>query len=269
MAKKEHKFDTFYDLTSWLNSEMGANALGHDSFTDLENMGFEQEAELGKQMHNLTRGLERISAQYAKLGLYPEITTLSGDRGTQILFKPTGPDAKSIKDSECPSIVISKTNNGYVVNNGMLAPNSPLLVRGQNGEVGIASAISVGLDQAAREIEHNMSYLQGEMAKSQKKAIALVKSKTSAAMRSVTQMSPSVYSYNQIKDASELDMKNMKVLRPEALAAMKSQMITGFYIQSVYNNSSKANKYGAPDEKRFTQMMNDIFAAARGFFPIR
>lgn len=265
MAKKEHKFDTFYDLTSWLNSEMGANALGHDSFTDLENMGFEQEAELGKQMHNLTRGLERISAQYAKLGLYPEITTLSGDRGTQILFKPTGPDAKSIKDSECPSIVISKTNNGYVVNNGMLAPNSPLLVRGQNGEVGIASAISVGLDQAAREIEHNMSYLQGEMAKSQKKAIALVKSKTSAAVRSVTQMSPSVYSYNQIKDASELDMKNMKVLRPEALAAMKSQMITGFYIQSVYNNSSKANKYGAPDEKRFTQMMNDIFAAARGF----
>ena len=45
MAKKDYKFENFHDLASWLNSELGQNALGHDNFSDLEELGFKQEAE--------------------------------------------------------------------------------------------------------------------------------------------------------------------------------------------------------------------------------
>ncbi len=261
--KKDLKI--FNDLNSWLHDELGTNALQHDNFKDLEDLGFRNELELGTQMHNIKRSLEKIGAAYARYGLYPVFKEMPHKQGTEIIYRPVGEDSQDIKDSECPSIVISTTKDGFSIHNNMLSPNSALIVRGRGGEFGIASSLSVGLDEAVKEIETSSAWIEKSFKKSTKEGLSYIRSTTNKAIRSVTQLNPSIYSSNQVKEFSKLDPKNLKALRPEALQAMKAQMITAYYIQSVYNANERTQKYGAPSQKKFTQTIEDIFSASRAF----
>lgn len=99
--EKKHQTEIFYDLDSWLRDAIGQNALAHDNLNTIRELGFKQEAEQGKAIHSLEKGLREVAAWASShYGLYPEFRRLPGNKGTKIVFRPRGSDAKNIQDAE-------------------------------------------------------------------------------------------------------------------------------------------------------------------------
>ena len=264
--EKKHQTEIFYDLDSWLRDAIGQNALAHDNLNTIRELGFKQEAEQGKAIHSLEKGLREVAAWASShYGLYPEFRRLPGNKGTKIVFRPRGADAKNIQDADCPFIEISQTgqNGSYVVRDGILSPNSPILVRGANGEIGLASVMSTEIAQILDDWKDNDAKIRQQINRSRVEGLRYMKRMTSRSTSSVKQLTAGVYSTHQIKDYQELNDKSVNNLRPEALWAMMSQVLTGHYQRSLYNANKE--KSGAPTVEQFTRDIENIMNASRGF----
>ena len=264
--KKNEEAEIFYDLDSWLQSTLGQNAMAHDNLNIVRELGFGEEADRGKSIHNLEQGLREVAAWASShYGLYPEFRKLPGDKGTKIVFRPRGSDAKDIQDDDCPFIEIARTgqNGSFTIRDGILSPNSPILVRGRNGSIGLASVMSTEIAQILDDWKDNDARIKEELNKSKQEGLRYLRRSTSRSAAGVKQMTAGVFSNRQLESFSELNDKSVNNLRPEALWAMMSHVLTGYYQRSMY----KAHKddRNAPTEQRLTKDMEDIMAAARGF----
>lgn len=262
---KKQEAKIFYDLDSWLKSAIGQNALKHDNLNTIRELGFKQEAETGKAIHNLEKGLREVAAwAQSNYNLYPEIKSLPGNKGAKIVFRPRGTDAKNIQDADCPFIEITKTgqNGSYTIRDGILSPNSPILVRGSNGEVGLASVMSTEIAQILDDWKENDMRIRQQLSKNKAEGLKYLKRMTSRSVSSVKQLTAGVYSTHQIKEYTELNDKSVNNLRPEALWAMMSQVLTGHYARQLYNANS--SKRGAPTLQQFQRDIDNIMDASRG-----
>lgn len=267
MADNKDKDDVkiFYDISSWLQSVFGQNALAHDNLNIVRDLGFGKEADSGRAEHNLRLALQQLEAWASGYDLHPVIKTLPGNKGSRVIFRPYGSNAKDIQDADCPFIEISQTGQGgnFVLRDGMLSPNSPILVRGANGEVGLASAMSVALNQVLNDWQANDTRIRQHFKISQAEGLRFMKRETNKSVTSVKEYTSGVYSTHQMKDYKELDEKSVNNLRPEALWAMMSHVLTGYYQRSLYNANS--TKKGAPTIEKFSRDIEEIMNAARGF----
>jgi len=258
--------DVFYDLDSWLKDALGQNALAHDNLNMMKKLGFDKEVERGKAIHNLEQELRRVSSwAAANYGLYPEFRRLPNGRGTKIVFRPRGQEARDISDDDCPFLEISRTgrDGNYTLKDGMLNPNSPLLVRGMNGEVGLASALSTGVAQVLEDWKENDRLIRQKIQQNTKEGLRYLKRKVNNSMASVKQLTTGVYSTHQINEYEELNDKSINNLRPEALWAMMGHILTAQYQRQLYN--ANKGKAGAPTVEQFTRDVEKIMNAARGF----
>lgn len=267
MADNKDKDDVkiFYDISSWLQSVFGQNALAHDNLNIVRDLGFGKEADSGRAEHNLKLALQQLEAWASRYDLHPVIKTLPGNKGSRVIFRPYGSNAKDIQDADCPFIEISQTgqDGNFVLRDGMLSANSPILVRGTNGEVGLASAMSVALGQVLNDWQANDAVIRNRFKISQAEGLKYLKRETSKSFTSVKEYTSGVFSNQQMKDYKELDEKSINNLRPEALWSMMSHVLTGYYQRSLYN--ANKTKSGAPTIQEFSRDIEEIMNAARGF----
>lgn len=250
--------EIFSDLGEWLTSELGKNARQHDNFNEFkEETGFGSMLDLGKRMHNVPNSLKKVDDIFRKLGCSFSAKALPKGEGTEFCYTRDG--------EVLGKFTISATEDGYTSVDGQLSANIPMYVRAQNGEVGLASSISVGLDEAARQMETYFDFLNRTLKQNSKKGAAKVRSIFGNAFRSVTTLDPRIYSTNQIKDLSNFDQKNLRSRRLESAEAGKIQAITAFYEASLYRGNKAFNGSGAPSQKNFTRQLDDIINKARGF----
>ena len=262
---KKKEAEIFYDIDSWLKSAIGQNALKHDYLNTIRELGHKQEADTGKAIHNLEKGLREVTAwAQTKYNLYPEIKSLPGNKGARIVYKPRGTAAKDIQDSDCPFIEIARTgqDGSYTIRDGILSPNSPILVRGSNGEIGLASVMSTEIAQILDDWKENDTRIRQQLSKDKAEGLKYLKRLTSRSAASVKQLTAGVYSTHQIKEYTELNDKSVNNLRPEALWAMMSQVLTGHYTRQLYNANS--TKRGAPTLQQFQRDIDNIMDASRG-----
>lgn len=267
MADNKDKDDVkiFYDMSSWLQSVFGQNALAHDNLNIVRDLGFGKEADSGRAEHNLKLALQQLEAWASRYDLHPVIKTLPGNKGSRVIFRPYGSNAKDIQDADCPFIEISQTgqDGNFVLRDGMLSANSPILVRGTNGEIGLASAMSVALGQVLNDWQANDEIIRRHFKTSQAEGLKYMKRETSKSFASVKEYTSGVFSNQQMKDYKELDEKSINNLRPEALWAMMSHVLTGYYQRSLYN--ANKTKSGAPTLQEFSRDIEEIMNASRGF----
>ncbi len=259
----DYMADNWNSIPLWL-AEDGTDFLEHDSGMKIE--GFEDAIKTGQNIHNVKKALANY--QSALKGKFDKVhITKNSDGGATIVFRPTDNSIK-ISDEDCPSLEISRSKNGFVIRNGMPAANNPVLVRGSNGQIGFASALSVGIDQAAKAVREYMAGWERRNLNTQQLA-KKVKITTQKARENIGRLNPALWSPNQVKDFNdslnrEVSIKNLAL---EGQEVLKSQLLTSFYAASLYNEykGKKGGKANAPrDEKDFSRQLQDIIDASRG-----
>jgi len=251
----------FSDLTSFLNSELGKSALGHNDLQSLRVSGFGNEVDRGRAMADIQGGINAITNFYKAQNLYPELIQLPNNEGVRIVYKTAASENLGLREDQWPSLEIRATKNGATIHNNMWSPEAAMIVRGANGEIGIASALGVGLNRAYQQLQassfSNMSRTD---------AIKKMSSVVNRTIRDVTNLSSAVYSPTQIKEFNKLKQQNIRTKRLESTEAMKKQLITADYFNSVFlANVDKFKKHGAPQLQEFVRQMENMTTAARAF----
>lgn len=250
----------FDNIADWLLSDVGKNALEHDN---IKLNGYEDMIAEGKKNHDLKRAIGRYAQAAKELG-FGRVYVETGKEGSKIIFRPTAFNEK-VPDDECPSLLVSATQNGMIIRNGMPTVNNPILTRGASGAVGMASSLTLGIEQAADKLEE---YTEGWKKDARNLAVRAkkIKQTTRIEQESITHLNPSLFSRHAIGDYNDaLDSRKIANLSLEGQEIMKHQVLTGFYYRSLYNEYGKKGGLGAPrNEKEFTRQLQDIMDAARG-----
>lgn len=255
----------FNNINDWLKDVDGKNALQHDKFDWLEK-DYKQMVDTGKHMHDIRSSIQKFQKACAEAEFGNLSIEVLSDGSSVITARPT--DSKiNMSDAECPQIIIEKVKDGFIVRNHGAAANNPVVVRGQNGMVGFASAITAGIDKAAADMTaYNKSW--GKYEKDLRVRASKMRKTISTAMGAYTHLNPNVYSKNQLKDyADSVDATNFNSMRLEGMELLKSQAILGAYYHQIFqSHQSKINGFkGAPrNEKELNRDLESIMNAARG-----
>lgn len=259
MAKK----GKYTSLNAWLNSPEGKNALGYDNFSYIE--GLDDMKKVGFDVHNIKKSLSDYEAAARKAG-FGRIEYITENGSTTVVCRPTDMSIK-MDDSECPSLEIGHIEDGFYVHNNMPTANNPVFVNNAGGKAGIASALSISIAEAAKNVSDYSNKWIKEYKKPQQIA-QKIKTTTRISAEAVTHLNPSVYSKHVVGDYnSSIDPQNMDALAVEGQAMILQQGMTSYYNHSLFNkHKDKMTGYkGAPkDEKTFTRQLESIMNVARG-----
>lgn len=259
MAKK----GKYTSLNAWLNSPEGKNALGYDNFSYIE--GLDDMKKVGFDVHNIKKSLSDYEAAARKAG-FGRIEYITENGSTTVVCRPTDMSIK-MDDSECPSLEIGHIEDGFYVHNNMPTANNPVFVNNAGGMAGIASALSISIAEAAKNVSDYSNKWIKEYKKPQQIA-QKIKTTTRISAEAVTHLNPSVYSKHVVGDYnSSINPQNMDALAVEGQAMILQQGMTSYYNHSLFNkHKDKMTGYkGAPkDEKTFTRQLESIMNVARG-----
>lgn len=261
---KKPEFPNGMSVYQWLKSEWGQNALKHDSFK--LDPRYDKTIDQGKQMYDLKNALDQYAQAAAACGFGNVKIESNGQDGTRIIFRPTDKSI-SINDDDCPNLDISYTKDGMQVVNGIPTANNPVFARAASGQVGIASSLSIGITEAAKQLRQYSAGWEKNVRNMQERA-KKVKTTTRISMESVTHLNPNVYSKHQIDNYKDsLSAANIEVLRLEAIEVLKNQAMVAHYNHSLFKaHENKMNGFrGAPrTEKQFERELQEILESARG-----
>lgn len=259
------KKNSYKSLNSWLNSPEGKNALGYDNFSYIE--GLEDMKEVGFDVHNIQRSLSDYEAAARKAG-FGNIEYITENGNTTVLCRPTDTTIQ-IDDADCPSLEIGHIKDGFYMHNNMPTANNPVFVNNAKGMAGIASAMSISIAEAAKNVSTYADKWKREYL-SVKQIARKVKTTTRISAGSVSHLNPALFSKHVIGDYnSSLNPQNMDALAVEGQAMLLQQGMTSYYNHSLYEKhlGSKTGYKGkgAPrDEKVFTRQLETILNVARG-----
>ena len=256
--------DFVTDLNSLLESEFGKLIAGHDSLQHLSNVGLEKQVENGHSMASTVTALRGIESFCRRFGLYATPEILPNNSGIKIAFKPLGWEKSGLKEEDFANIKINISKNGVTVHNTMWSPEAVGFIRGQNGEYNIASLVSIGLNNALKDLQAEEDKINRSMAQNQQKeAYNYINSIMNDAYRKVANLSSAIYSPNAVKDFNELSQKNVKTRRAESTQNSKYHVITSLaYHQSYVANQNKLRNI---TEKQYTRWLEDLTAQARQY----
>lgn len=258
------EFPNGMSVYQWLKTEWGQNALKHDSFK--LDPRYNKTIDQGKQMYDLKNALDQYAQAAAACGFGNVKIESNKQDGTKIIFRPTDNSIK-INDDDCPSLDISYTKDGMQVVNGIPTANNPVFARAASGQVGLASSLSIGITEAAKQLRQYSAGWEANVRNMQERA-KKVKTTTRISMDSVTHLNPNVYSKHQIDNYKDsLSAANIEVLRLEAIEVLKNQAMVAHYNHSLFKaHENKMNGFkGAPrTEKQFERELQEILESARG-----
>lgn len=248
----------FTDLNEWLISEIGKNALELDRFSKGVQKAYKEQIEIGNKMHNIQSELAFIQAQYAKVG-FTQVDIQETSSGTKIIFMPATGDVNA---KDCPSLEISKSNNGLVFHNGMVAYNSPVALMSGNNELGFVSEASLALHQVGKQISQNVNRIL--QVRSSTERAKLVQSYTSKAFRESSELMSNLFDKKALKEMKEWDEKAVISKRPESIESQKNQLHYAQFLQQMYAKAEKSGKldYGQ-NLKKFEQSFERVLNLAR------
>ena len=125
-----------------------------DVKTSDQQQSYKNMVETGKGIHNLRAALGNYAKAASTLGFRnAEVISDDGPDGSKtykIIFWPNVRGDLTLDD--CPQLTISTRDGlGVGIDNHLPSIERLLAVRNQNGDVGLASAIAVGIDEATDE----------------------------------------------------------------------------------------------------------------------
>lgn len=239
-----------------------------DVKTSAQQQSYKDMVETGKGIHNLRTALGKYANAASTLG-FPNAEVISDDgpdgaKTYQIIFWPN--DRAGLTLDDCPQLTISTRDDlGVGIDNHLPSIERLLAVRNQKGDIGLASAIAVGIDDATDELNrlaHSTKFLHASDTRARAKAI---KVRTSKAMRAVTSSNPMVSS--QRGSGEHRKAFDIRDRRMESIASVAGQVDWGYMFTSLYADRLQRKGYdprGPKTELEFSRDVNKIFQDAAG-----
>ena len=239
-----------------------------DVKTSTQQQSYKDMVETGKGIHNLRAALGNYAKAASTLG-FPNAEVISddgpnGSKTYKIIFWPNVRGDLTLDD--CPQLTISTRDGlGVGIDNHLPSIERLLAVRNQNGDVGLASAIAVGIDDATDELDRlarSSKFLHASDTKSRAKVI---KVRTSKAMRAVTRSNPMISS--QRSGSKHREAFDIRDRRMESVASVAGQVDWGYLFNSLYVDRLQRKGYdpnGPKSGLEFSRDVNKIFQDAAG-----
>ena len=186
--------DNFKDLISdtHLLSRYWGDEKHKKAYNELVDIGAGIVSGNREGVHEISRAIKNYSNVVANYGFNRSEVIDLGNGAYDIVFH-----RGNIPAEECPHLMVGVTDDGGItIQNGLPSVNALTFVRNSQGEVGIASALAVGIDQATQEI--TKAYKSLELL-SGKDLAAKIKFLTNRGVTALTQTNSAVYSHNQAK----------------------------------------------------------------------
>ena len=247
-------FKNWEDLNEWLRSTAGKNALKLDTFNKDLQSRYSEQIKIGREMHNIEKGLKELQTVYAEAG-FSRLQIQETSTGTKFTFLPHDPNV-DIKD--CPFVEISRENNGLVIHNGMVAYNSPVALMNGADQLGFVSEASMALYEVAEEVKRNMQHIKTASGFNQR--AKLLNTYTKRAARTSMETMASIFDKKGLKDLEEYNSKAILSKRPESLKAQMNQLHYSRIVKQMYEKAKDAGKlsYGVDLKEFGRQVEEDI-----------
>lgn len=261
--KNQNNQQIIHDLVDLFDSELGKGVLGHDVLQHWTDAGFNKQVKNGVAMASVKDGLQGIKTACEHFGLYAEPKPLPNNQGVRLVFKPLGTEGSGLTDKDFVNIEIHISEDGATVHNTMWSPEAVAYIRNQNGEYNIASALGIGLNDAAKNLYKEASALQTLLQKDKKEAYRQINRVINKSVSNVTAKAVGIYSPSAIKEDKDLSQKNVRTRRVESTEATKMHIDFAYAMNQAYK--ANASKLRGMSEKIFTRQIQQMIDQSRAY----